>query len=89
LRIGNLRLAHGDGYAGLQDAAPFDAIVVAAAAPSVPQALLQQLAPGGRMILPLRAGRGQRLVLVERGARGFVETDLDPVRFVPMEAGKA
>jgi len=89
LRLGNLRLAHGDGYAGLQDAAPFDAIVVAAAAPSVPQALLQQLAPGGRMILPLRAGRGQRLVLVERGARGFVETELDPVRFVPMEAGKA
>ena len=89
LRLGNLRLAHGDGYAGLLDAAPFDAIVVAAAAPSVPPALLQQLAPGGKMILPLRAGRGQRLVLVERGARGFVETELDPVRFVPMEAGKA
>src|SRR5512138_490815 len=54
LRLGNLRLAHGDGYAGLEGAAPFDAIVVAAAAPSVPPALLQQLAPGGKMILPLR-----------------------------------
>jgi protein-L-isoaspartate(D-aspartate) O-methyltransferase len=93
LRLANLRLAHGDGYAGLLDAAPFDAIVVAAAAPSVPQALAQQLAPGGRMILPLRAGRGQRLMLIERRvgqhARGFVESELDPVHFVPMEAGKA
>jgi protein-L-isoaspartate(D-aspartate) O-methyltransferase len=89
LRLANLRLAHGDGYAGLEGAAPFDAIVVAAAAPSVPQALLRQLAPGGKMILPLRAGRGQRLVLVERGPRGCVESELDPVRFVPMEAGKA
>jgi protein-L-isoaspartate(D-aspartate) O-methyltransferase len=89
LRLANLRLAHGDGYAGLAGAAPFAAIVVAAAAPSVPQALLQQLAPGGKMILPLRAGRGQRLVLVERSGRGFVESELDPVRFVPMKAGKA
>ena len=89
LRLANLRLAHGDGYAGLEGAAPFDAVVVAAAAPSVPQALLRQLAPGGKMILPLRAGHGQRLVLVEREARGFVESELDPVRFVPMEAGKA
>ncbi len=89
LRLANLRLAHGDGYAGLEDAAPFDAIVVAAAAPQVPQRLLEQLAPGGKMILPLRAERGQRLVLVERNGRGFLEAELDPVRFVPMKAGKA
>jgi protein-L-isoaspartate(D-aspartate) O-methyltransferase len=89
LRLANLRLAHGDGYAGLEDAAPFDAIVVAAAAPRVPERLLQQLAPGGKMILPLRAERGQRLVLVERSGRGFLEAELDPVRFVPMKVGKA
>ncbi len=89
LRLANLRLAHGDGYAGLEGAAPFDAIVVAAAAPSVPERLLQQLAAGGKMILPLRAARGQRLVLVERSGRGFLESELDPVRFVPMKAGKA
>ena len=91
LRLANLRLAHGDGYAGLEKAAPFQAIIVAAAARSVPEALLRQLAPGGRMILPLHAtGRGaQRLVLIERNGRGYVESDLDPVRFVPMEAGKA
>jgi protein-L-isoaspartate(D-aspartate) O-methyltransferase len=89
LRLANLRLAHGDGYAGLEKAAPFQCIVVAAAARQVPEALLRQLSPGGRMILPLHEGRGQRLVLVERSGRGFAESELDPVRFVPMEAGKA
>ena len=91
LRLSNLRLVHGDGYAGLEKAAPFQAIVAAAAAPSVPEALLRQLAPGGRMVLPLRSGANgaQRLVLVQRSGRGFVETELDTVRFVPMEAGKA
>jgi protein-L-isoaspartate(D-aspartate) O-methyltransferase len=90
LRLAHLRLAHGDGYAGLDQAAPFHAIVVAAAAPRVPEALLRQLAPGGRMILPLRDATGaQRLVLIERSGRGFLESELDPVRFVPMEAGKA
>jgi protein-L-isoaspartate(D-aspartate) O-methyltransferase len=91
LRLKNLRLAHGDGAAGMESAAPFDSIILAAAAPGMPQALLRQLAPGGRMILPLReAGAdAQRLVLVERGARGYTETALDPVRFVPLRAGKA
>ena len=90
LRLSNLRLAHGDGYAGLEKAAPFESIVVAAAAPRVPEALLQQLAPGGRMVLPLKANGGaQRLVLFERSGRGFRESELDPVRFVPMEVGKA
>ncbi len=96
LRLHNLRLAHGDGNLGLEKAAPFDSIVVAAAAPQAPQALLRQLAPGGRMILPLRrdaakegAAAAQRLVLVERGARGYTETALDAVRFVPLQSGKA
>jgi len=91
LRLANLRLAHGDGHAGLEKAAPFEAIIVAAAARSVPDALLRQLAPGGRMILPLHAAHGgsQRLVLIERSGRAYRESELDPVRFVPMEAGKA
>jgi protein-L-isoaspartate(D-aspartate) O-methyltransferase len=91
LRLKNLRLAYGDGGAGLEKAAPFDSIILAAAAPEMPQALLQQLARGGRMILPLREGRAdaQRLVLVERSRLGFSETALDPVRFVPLQAGKA
>jgi protein-L-isoaspartate(D-aspartate) O-methyltransferase len=89
LRLRNLRLAHGDGYAGLEKAAPFQSIIVAAAARQLPQVLLRQLAPGGRMILPLHEGTGQRLVLYERSGRGFLESELDPVRFVPMEMGKA
>jgi protein-L-isoaspartate(D-aspartate) O-methyltransferase len=91
LRLANLRLAHGDGHAGLEKAAPFDAIIVAAAAREAPPALLRQIAPGGRMILPLRASRrdAQRLVLIERSGRALIESELDPVRFVPMEAGKA
>jgi len=93
LRLKNLRLAHGDGYAGLEGAAPFQSIIVAAAAPRLPEALLRQLAPGGRMVLPLaqvaRCGGAQRLLLIERSGRGFIEAELDAVRFVPMEAGKA
>jgi protein-L-isoaspartate(D-aspartate) O-methyltransferase len=89
LRLKNLRLVHGDGYAGLERAAPFHAIVVAAATRQVPQALLRQLAPGGRMILPLQEGAAQKLMLYERNGRGFVESRLEPVRFVPMEAGRA
>ncbi len=92
LRLSNLRLSHGDGALGLPEAAPFDAIVVAAAARAVPQALLQQLAQGGRMVLPLKtadAPRGaQRLALLARSARGITETILDEVLFVPLETGK-
>jgi protein-L-isoaspartate(D-aspartate) O-methyltransferase len=91
LRLANLRLAHGDGAAGLEKAAPFDSIIVAAAARERPQALLQQLARGGRMVLPLRepGAEAQRLVLIERNRMGYTETALDPVRFVPLQAGKA
>jgi len=90
LRLANLRLAHGDGYGGLEAAAPFDSIIVAAAAPRLPEALGRQLAPDGRMILPLaQPAGGQRLVLLERRGRRYHQTDLDPVHFVPMEAGKA
>jgi len=91
LRLANLRLAHGDGYAGLEKAAPFDAILIAAAARRVPEALLRQLSPAGRMILPLHTPNGgaQRLVLIERSGRGFIESELDAVRFVPLQTGKA
>lgn len=88
LRLPNVRLAFGDGYAGLPEAAPFDAIVVAAAAPELPQALLQQLRVGGKIIAPV--GRGeQQLLLVERRVAGFIEARLDMVRFVPMLPGLA
>jgi protein-L-isoaspartate(D-aspartate) O-methyltransferase len=81
-----VRLKHADGQLGLPEAAPFDTIIVAAAAARVPRALLQQLAPSGRLILPLGAA-SQQLVLIERRAEGFVETRLDAVRFVPLLSG--
>jgi len=89
LRLKNLRLVHGDGYAGLEKAAPFQSIILAAAPREVPQVLQQQLAPGGRMVLPLEAKGAQKLMLIERNGRGFIESELDAVRFVPMTAGKA
>jgi len=87
LRLPNVRLKHADGNLGLPDAAPFDTIIVAAAARRVPEALLGQLAVGGRMILPLGGAADQTLCLIERNPRGFTETRLDAVRFVPLVAG--
>ncbi|MDD5298537.1 MAG: protein-L-isoaspartate(D-aspartate) O-methyltransferase [Rhodocyclaceae bacterium] len=86
LRLPNVRLKHGDGNMGLPEAAPFDTIIVAAAAREVPPALRQQLAPGGRMILPVGV-QEQQLLLIERTPKGYMETWLDPVRFVPMLPG--
>jgi protein-L-isoaspartate(D-aspartate) O-methyltransferase len=89
LRIVNVRFAHVDGHDGLRDEGPFDAIVVTAAATHVPEALKLQLAPGGRLIVPM--GREeQRLVVVERDAEGgYSETLLEAVRFVPLLPGVA
>ena len=86
LRLPNLRLKHGDGNLGLPEAAPFDSIILAAASAQLPKALLQQLALGGRMILPFGTSE-QVLRLVERTRSGFSETTLDAVRFVPMLMG--
>jgi len=87
LRLSNLRLVHGDGYRGLPEVAPFDAIVVAAAAPEVPRALREQLARGGRLVIPVGTD-DQELRVVERTASGYRESRLDAARFVPLRAGK-
>ena len=86
IRQFRVRLKYADGQFGIPEAAPFDTIIVAAAAPCVPPALLQQLALGGRMVLPLGSA-DQYLVLIERRAEGYVETRLDGVRFVPLLSG--
>ncbi|MBU1237959.1 MAG: protein-L-isoaspartate(D-aspartate) O-methyltransferase [Gammaproteobacteria bacterium] len=85
-KLSHVRLKHADGMEGLPEASPFDSIIVSAAAPSVPQALLRQLAPGGRLILPVGT-IDQSLCLLERTDDGFVETRFDPVRFVPLLPG--
>jgi protein-L-isoaspartate(D-aspartate) O-methyltransferase len=85
-KLAHVRLKHADGMAGLPEAAPFDTIIVAAAAPAVPQALLNQLAPGGRLMLPVGT-IDQSLCLFEKTGKGLVETRFDPVRFVPLLPG--
>ena len=85
-RISNVRFKHADGHIGIPEAAPFDAILVTAAATHVPVALKEQLAVGGRMVVPMGT-REQCLCVIERGARGFAETRLDAVNFVPMLSG--
>jgi len=86
LRLPNLRLKYADGSIGLPEAAPFDSIILAAAAGSVPQALKDQLSDGGRLVLPVGAGE-QRIVLVERHGNSFRESRYEGVRFVPLLAG--
>jgi protein-L-isoaspartate(D-aspartate) O-methyltransferase len=86
LGIRNVRFRHADGYQGITGAAPFDAIMVTAAATHVPEVLQQQLAVGGRMVVPIGVEE-QFLYLIERTARGFQTKKLDAVKFVPMKAG--
>jgi protein-L-isoaspartate(D-aspartate) O-methyltransferase len=86
-RVTNARLRHGDGLLGMPDVAPFSAIIMAAAATHVPAALLEQLAPGGRMILPMVSGEEQRLTVIERTAQGYGERKMDRVKFVPLLPG--
>jgi protein-L-isoaspartate(D-aspartate) O-methyltransferase len=85
----NVETRIGDGYYGWEAAAPFDAIVVTAAAPSVPPPLLAQLKPGGRMVIPVGGSFfTQTLMLVEKDAGGRARTrQLLPVRFVPLTRG--
>ena len=87
VRVGNARLRHGDGMNGMPEVAPFDAIIMAAAATHVPPTLLEQLAVGGRMVLPMTVKREQRLCLIERTMQGYAEKKMDEVKFVPLLPG--
>lgn len=86
LRLPNVRLKYADGSMGLPEAAPFDSIIVAAGALGVPQALKDQLAPGGRLIIPVGGGE-QRLLMIERQGNMFKESWHEAVRFVPLLTG--
>lgn len=85
----SVTVRHGDGHFGWPEQAPFDAIIVTAAAGYIPPALIEQLKPGGRMVIPVGSVYGvQYLILVEKRPDGEIRTrNLLPVRFVPMLKG--
>lgn len=83
----NVKVRSGDGYAGWAEAGPFDAILVAAAAPRIPPALVQQLANRGRLVIPLEEAKtgAERLVVIERDGTTLRTRELGAVKFVPMK----
>jgi protein-L-isoaspartate(D-aspartate) O-methyltransferase len=88
LRINNVLMKNVDGSEGFPAAAPYDAIVVAAAMPYIPSALKQQLKPGGRLVAPVGVGDKQKLFLVEALPEGgYCEKELEAVKFVPLLSG--
>jgi protein-L-isoaspartate(D-aspartate) O-methyltransferase len=87
LAYDNVHLKVGDGYAGWPEHAPFDAIVVTAAPPTLPEALRQQLKIGGRLVVPVGTD-DQHLMLIRRTPDGFTKQRLMGVRFVPMVPGR-
>jgi protein-L-isoaspartate(D-aspartate) O-methyltransferase len=87
LRISNVFMRHGDGFEGWPPYAPYDGILVAAAAMAVPQSLLEQLGNGGRLIMPVGPDREQRLVRITRRGDTFEQEELGPATFVPLLQG--
>jgi protein-L-isoaspartate(D-aspartate) O-methyltransferase len=88
LRLHNITTRVGDGALGWREQAPFSRIIVTAAAETVPATLVEQLAPGGIMVVPVgRQGGDQALLRLTREAEGIREEVLDSVRFVPLLAG--
>jgi protein-L-isoaspartate(D-aspartate) O-methyltransferase len=88
LRFYNVRYKHADGHAGYPEAAPYDGILMAASATHVPEPLKQQLAVGGRLVLPVGV-EDQWLYVIDRNETGFTERKCEPVRFVPLLPGLA
>ena len=87
LSLRNVVFRWGDGWEGWNALGPYNGIIVTAAAAEVPQALLDQLAPGGRLVIPVGAGDVQQLLLIVREENGFSRHVLDAVRFVPLLNG--
>jgi len=88
LKIKNVSYLHSDGGWGWQDHAPYDGVLVAAAPPEIPEMLLQQMAVGGVMVIPIGKGSSQLLQRVTRTENGFEVEKLEPVVFVPFLSGR-
>ena len=83
--IENVEILVGDGSQGMREAAPYDAVIVAAAFPEVPAPLVEQLNPGGRLVQPIGSGGGESVVLFERTSEGLMwRKEVSPARFVPL-----
>jgi protein-L-isoaspartate(D-aspartate) O-methyltransferase len=87
LRLRNIQARHADGVLGLPEYGPYDAILVSAAPEGIPKALVAQLKPGGRMVLPVGRGEQQLLVLVTKRDQGYDTQVLERVIFVPLVEG--
>ncbi len=88
LGVRNAKIRYADGYLGWTQYAPFDAIVVTAAPEAIPAPLLEQLAIGGRLVIPVGGDKQiQQLVVVDRSATGFTQRIVEAVRFVPLVSG--
>lgn len=89
LDLHNVSTRHGDGWQGWASRGPFDAIIVTAAPPEIPEALLAQLADGGRLVLPVgEFDKTQHLRCVQRRGNDFLVESIEPVRFVPLVQGE-
>lgn len=82
----NIAMKHGDGWQGWSSKGPFQAIIVTAAAVSVPQALLEQLTDGGRLVIPV-GGQTQILKIITRAGNEYIEKQIEAVKFVPLVPG--
>jgi protein-L-isoaspartate(D-aspartate) O-methyltransferase len=84
-----IRYFYGDGYQGLPTYAPFDKIIVTAAAPAIPDKLVDQLKPGGKMVIPVGEGKIQQMMRINKNASGQIHEEIfDDFSFVPMLQGK-
>ena len=83
----NIKFRHGDGFLGWEEYAPYDAILAAAAPKQIPQTLLDQLAVGGRIIMPVGERSQQKLIRIESTGEGYEQHELESVRFVPLIEG--
>lgn len=87
LGIRNVVFRHGDGFTGAQEFAPFDGILAAAVSQDVPNELIEQLAVGGRVVMPVGRGESQVLTVIDKTESGLIKQEIEAVRFVPRLAG--
>lgn len=87
LGVRNVKFRHGDGFAGMHDFAPYDGILAAAVSEDVPQELIDQLAEGGRVVMPVGRDNQQILIVIDKTSTGLIQQEIEAVRFVPRLAG--